>query len=91
VRAICAILDDELPQAPHRPHEKLIEFVTDRPGHDLRYAVDDAKIRRELGWKPVESLTTGLRKTVRWYLDNRSWWEPIRSGRYHGERLGQIR
>jgi dTDP-glucose 4,6-dehydratase len=91
VRALCAILDDELPQAPHRPHEKLIEFVTDRPGHDLRYAVDDAKIRRELGWKPVESLATGLRKTVRWYLDNRSWWEPIRSGRYRGERLGQIR
>lgn len=91
VRALCAILDDELPAAPHRPHEKLIEFVTDRPGHDLRYAVDDAKIRNELGWKPVESLATGLRKTVRWYLDNRSWWEPIRSGRYRGERLGQIR
>jgi len=91
VRAICTILDDELPQSPHRPHEKLIEFVADRPGHDLRYAVDDAKIRRELGWKPVESLATGLRKTVRWYLDNRTWWGPIRSGVYRGERLGHAR
>jgi dTDP-glucose 4,6-dehydratase len=89
VRAICAILDDELPHAAHRPHEKLIEFVADRPGHDLRYAVDDSKIRRELGWKPVESLATGLRKTVRWYLDNPAWWKPIRSGIYRGERLGR--
>lgn len=91
VRAICAILDDELPHTVHRPHEQLIEFVADRPGHDLRYAVDDTKIRRELGWKPVENLATGLRKTVRWYLDNRSWWEPIRSGVYRGERLGRAR
>jgi dTDP-glucose 4,6-dehydratase len=65
--------------------------VTDRPGHDLRYAVDDRKLRRELGWKPAESLATGLRRTVRWYIDNRSWWEPIRDGLYRGERLGQIR
>jgi dTDP-glucose 4,6-dehydratase len=91
VQEICAILDDELPKAAHRPHENLIEFVTDRPGHDLRYAVDDRKLRRELGWKPKESLATGLRKTVRWYIDNRSWWEPIRDGLYRGERLGQIR
>src|SRR5579862_9782548 len=84
VRAICTILDDELPQSPHRPHEKLIEFVADRPGHDLRYAVDDKKLRSELGWKPTESLATGLRKTVRWYLDNRTWWGPIRSGVYRG-------
>jgi dTDP-glucose 4,6-dehydratase len=91
VQEICAILDDELPQAAHRPHENLIEFVTDRPGHDLRYAVDDRKLRRELGWKPKESLATGLRRTVRWYIDNRSWWEPIRDGLYRGERLGQIR
>jgi dTDP-glucose 4,6-dehydratase len=88
VRALCAILDEELPQSPHRPHERLISFVADRPGHDLRYAMDDAKIRRELGWRPAESLATGLRRTVRWYLDNRQWWEPIRSGRYRGERLG---
>jgi dTDP-glucose 4,6-dehydratase len=88
VRALCAVLDDELPQSPHRPHERLISFVADRPGHDLRYSMDDAKIRRELGWRPAESLATGLRRTVRWYLDNRPWWEPIRSGRYRGERLG---
>ena len=91
VRALCAILDEELSDSPHRPHEKLIEFVADRPGHDLRYAVDDGKIRGELGWRPVESLATGLRKTVRWYLDNRAWWEPIRTGVYRGERLGVVR
>ncbi len=89
VRLICAILDEELPGSPHRPHERLITFVEDRPGHDWRYAIDDAKLRRELAWRPVESLATGLRKTVRWYLDNRSWWEPIRSGTYRGERLGR--
>lgn len=91
VRAICAILDEELPASPHRPHDKLIEFVADRPGHDLRYAIDDRKIRRELGWQPAESLASGLRKTVRWYLQNRAWWEPIRSGVYRGERLGTIK
>ena len=89
VQTICAILDAELPNAPHRPHANLIEFVVDRPGHDLRYAIDDRKIRRELGWRPVESLETGLRKTVRWYLDNEAWWKPIRSGVYRGERLGR--
>jgi dTDP-glucose 4,6-dehydratase len=88
VRLICAVLDEEAPQSPHRPHEKLIRFVADRPGHDLRYAIDDAKLRRELGWRPLETLETGLRKTVRWYIDNRWWWEPIRGGVYRGERLG---
>jgi dTDP-glucose 4,6-dehydratase len=91
VQMICAILDDELPQSPHRPHAQLIEFVTDRPGHDLRYAIDDAKIRAELGWRPAESLETGLRKTVRWYVDNGAWWKPIRGGVYRGERLGRLR
>jgi dTDP-glucose 4,6-dehydratase len=91
VRMICAILDEALPRSPHRPHEKLIEFVTDRPGHDLRYAVDDTKIRRELQWEPKETLATGVKKTVQWYLDNRDWWEKIRSGVYQGERLGNIR
>jgi dTDP-glucose 4,6-dehydratase len=90
IRMLCAILDEELPQSPNRPHEKLISFVADRPGHDLRYAIDDRKLRSELGWKPAESLSTGLKKTVRWYLDNRAWWEPIRGGVYRGERLGQI-
>ena len=91
VKAVCAILDEALPQSPHRPHEKLIEFVADRPGHDLRYAVDDTKLRRELGWAPQETLATGLKKTVHWYLDNRDWWEKIRRGVYQGERMGQAR
>jgi dTDP-glucose 4,6-dehydratase len=90
VRRICAILDDELPASPHRPHDRLIRFVADRPGHDLRYAIDDSKLRRELGWQPREDLESGLRKTVRWYLGNRDWWEPIRSGLYRGERLGRV-
>ena len=90
VKDVCSILDFELPNSPHRPHEDLIRFVTDRPGHDLRYAIDDSKLRRELGWKPRESLETGLRKTVRWYLDNQAWWEPIRSGVYRGDRLGAL-
>ena len=89
VQTICAILDAELPKSPHRPHARLIEFVADRPGHDLRYAIDDRKIRCELGWRPAESLETGLRKTVRWYLDNKAWWKPIRGGVYRGERLGR--
>ena len=88
VRRICAILDEALPLSPHRPHQSLIRFVADRPGHDLRYAIDDAKLRRELGWQPREDLDSGLRKTVLWYLENRAWWEPIRSGVYRGERLG---
>ena len=91
IRNLCAILDEELPQSPHRPHDKLISFVADRPGHDLRYAIDDRKLRSELGWKPDESLATGLQKTVRWYIDNRAWWGPIRGGVYRGERLGQIK
>jgi dTDP-glucose 4,6-dehydratase len=91
VHMLCAILDEELPKASQRPHAKLIEFVADRPGHDLRYAIEDGKLRNELGWRPKESLETGLKKTVRWYLDNRAWWEKIRSGVYRGERLGQIK
>ncbi len=88
VRRLCVLLDEELPQSPHRPHERLITFVADRPGHDLRYGVDDGKLRRRFGWRPAESLDSGLRQTVRWYCDNRAWWEPIRSRVYHGERLG---
>lgn len=89
VRRICAILDEIRPEG--KPHERLITFVADRPGHDLRYAIDDRKLRSELGWSPRESLDTGLRKTVLWYLENRAWWEPIRSGVYRGERLGKGR
>jgi len=88
VRSICRLLDERLPESPHRPHERLITFVADRPGHDRRYAMDIAKIRRELGWEPRESFNSGLRKTVSWYLANRGWWEPVWSQRHAGERLG---
>ena len=86
--AICRQLDEMLPQSPHRPHARLITSVADRPGHDWRYAMDASKIRGELGWRPLESFDTALRKTVVWYLDNRWWWEPIWQGRYRGARLG---
>jgi dTDP-glucose 4,6-dehydratase len=88
VETICALLDEFLPDSPHRPHRRLIRFVQDRPGHDLRYAIDAGKIGRELGWRPEETFETGLRKTVRWYLDNRDWVEHVKSGNYGGERLG---
>jgi dTDP-glucose 4,6-dehydratase len=90
VRAICRLLDELRPGAAHCPHEKLIAFVADRPGHDARYAIDASKIARELGWQPQENFESGLRKTVEWYLDNRDWWERVRSGSYRGERLGLI-
>jgi dTDP-glucose 4,6-dehydratase len=88
VGAICDLLDEMLPQSPHRPHRSLIAFVADRPGHDRRYAMDATKIRAELGWRPRETVDSGLRKTVRWYLDNSWWWQPIWSERYRGARLG---
>ena len=88
VRKLCALLDEALPQSPHRPHAKLIEFVGDRPGHDLRYAIDPAKIERELGWRARVSMDEGLRRTVRWFLDNQPWWQRVLDGSYRGERLG---
>ncbi len=88
VRAICRLLDEFLPQSANSPHERLIEFVTDRPGHDQRYAIDTAKIGRELDWRPRHDFANGLRGTVRWYLDHRTWWERVMSGAYRGERLG---
>jgi dTDP-glucose 4,6-dehydratase len=103
VRAVCRTLDELVPDAGG-PRERLITFVTDRPGHDQRYAIDAGKIRRELGWRPSHSFDAGLRETVRWYLDNRTWWERVRSGAYRqsrdatgepvgygGERLGLSR
>jgi dTDP-glucose 4,6-dehydratase len=86
VRGICALLDTMLPGGP--PHAELITFVTDRPGHDQRYAIDSSKIRGALGWKPQENFESGLEKTVRWYLDNKGWWERVLSGAYRTERLG---
>lgn len=88
VRAICAILDDMAPDVAIGPREQLIEFVTDRPGHDQRYAIDASRVAFELGWRPTESFESALAKTVRWYLDNRVWWDRVRSGVYRGERLG---
>jgi dTDP-glucose 4,6-dehydratase len=88
VKAICALLDELAPDAAIGNREGLIAFVTDRPGHDARYAIDASKLSRELGWRPRYDFETGLRQTVRWYLDNRPWWERVRSGVYRGERLG---
>jgi dTDP-glucose 4,6-dehydratase len=82
VQTICRLLDEMCPQDPVMPHEKLIRFVKDRPGHDRRYAVDATKIERELGWRPSESFETGIRKTIRWYLDNEAWVENVSSGAY---------
>ena len=87
VRAICALLDELRPD-PAGPHERLITFVTDRPGHDFRYAIDSDKLRREVGWRPREDFTSGLRRTVEWYLANTEWSARVTSGAYRGERLG---
>jgi dTDP-glucose 4,6-dehydratase len=86
VRRICALMDEHVPE--EAPHERLISFVADRPGHDLRYAVDSAKIRRDLGWEPAETFESGLDGTVAWYLANAAWWREIREKRYAGGRLG---
>ncbi len=81
-RGICALLDRLCPNSAHAPHDKLISFVKDRPGHDQRYAIDASKIKNELGWEPQESFDSGLEKTVRWYLNNIDWCENIASGAY---------
>lgn len=86
VRMICCLLDEERPESG--PHEELITFVTDRPGHDLRYAIDPKRIREELGWRPSVTLEEGLRLTVRWFLDNEPWWRKLQGRKGVGERLG---
>ncbi len=91
IQELCKILDEALPDSPCRPHNNLITFVADRPGHDERYAMDFSKLNRELGWQPRTSLPDGLRKTVAWYLANTAWCEEIRQRKYGGERLGQLR
>ena len=88
VRDVCALLDELAPDSPHRPHARLIRFVADRPGHDLRYAIEPAKIERELGWRPRRGFADGLRETVAWFLANRAWWEPLRRRAGAGDRLG---
>lgn len=89
VEAVCDLLDRLRPD-PAGPRRRLITFVTDRPGHDRRYAINPGKIGRELGWQPQETFATGIEKTVRWYLDNAWWWQPLREGRYAGQRLGLL-
>jgi dTDP-glucose 4,6-dehydratase len=88
VHTICGHLDKMSPRRDGKPHASAITYVNDRPGHDLRYAIDASKIRRELDWEPAETFDTGIEKTVRWYLDNRDWCERILSGEYRGQRLG---
>ena len=88
VETICSILDELKPRQGGQPHKNLIEFVKDRPGHDLRYAIDSTKVTNEIGWVPQENFETGLKKTIKWYLDNSWWWERVMSGAYRGERLG---
>jgi dTDP-glucose 4,6-dehydratase len=89
VETICAVLDRIHPASGSRRRD-LIRFVTDRPGHDFRYAIDPTKIRRELGWAARESFEGALEKTVHWYLANRSWWSKLRDRVYRGERLGLV-
>ncbi|WP_336185621.1 dTDP-glucose 4,6-dehydratase [Klebsiella grimontii] len=90
VRTICAILDKVVEQKPGNISQfaDLITFVKDRPGHDLRYAIDAAKIQRDLGWVPEETFESGIEKTVHWYLNNKTWWQRVLDGSYAGERLG---
>ena len=97
VETLCSILDDLKPisenpafsASPLTNYSSLITYVKDRPGHDLRYAIDASKIERELGWKPEESFETGIRKTVEWYLNNENWWKRVLSGEYQLERIGE--
>ena len=88
VKIICKILDELKPQANGQAYESLITFVKDRPGHDLRYAIDATKIQNELSWTPIETFETGIRKTVEWYLNNLDWCRRVQDGSYQRERLG---
>lgn len=90
VQTICKILEELVPNKPQnvKNYADLITFVQDRPGHDLRYAIDASKINRDLGWKPQETFETGIKKTVEWYLNNQAWWQAILDGTYRLERLG---
>ncbi|MFH8132733.1 dTDP-glucose 4,6-dehydratase [Pantoea osteomyelitidis] len=94
VETLCALLEELAPErkpAGLNHYRDLIAFVTDRPGHDQRYAIDASKIARELGWRPRETFESGIRKTVQWYLENQHWWQSILDGSYRGERLGLSR
>jgi dTDP-glucose 4,6-dehydratase len=82
VHTLCSLLDELAPRSDKRRYSEQITFVTDRPGHDRRYAIDASKIEHELGWRPVETFESGMRKTVRWYLDNQAWVRNVTSGAY---------
>jgi len=88
VHTICDILEELLPDSPYTPFKDLITYVADRPGHDLRYAIDATKIKDDLDWEPAETFETGIRKTLEWYLDNPKWCQHVLDGSYQGERLG---
>lgn len=88
VQNICSILDRLAPK--NHPHIELVKYVTDRPGHDARYAIDATKLENELGWKAEENFESGLEKTIEWYLSNEAWWRPLREKVYSGERLGVL-
>ncbi|APX07508.1 dTDP-glucose 4,6-dehydratase [Vibrio campbellii] len=92
VKTICTLLEELVPNKPSgvKEYADLITYVSDRPGHDVRYAIDATKIERELGWKPEETFDSGIRKTVEWYLENKIWWSRVLDGSYAGERLGVI-
>ena len=90
VKTICEKMDEYSPRKQDGNYEELITYVTDRPGHDFRYAIDASKISNELGWQPKENFETGIEKTIRWYLENREWWQAIQDNTYQQERLGVV-
>lgn len=90
VNTICELLDEMQPSSKLKSYKELITYVQDRPGHDLRYAIDADKIKRDLDWLPKENFQTGIRKTIRWYLDHQDWWQNIQSNKYQQERLGTL-
>jgi dTDP-glucose 4,6-dehydratase len=90
VKTICNLLDNIRPSENLKSYQELITFVKDRPGHDLRYAIDSSKLQNKLGWSPKETFETGIRKTIEWYLDNKTWWLDIQNNTYQQERLGVL-
>ena len=89
VKRVCELMDELRPS--QRPHAELVTYVTDRPGHDARYAIDATKLETELGWKAQENFDSGIARTVRWYIENEWWWKPLRQEVYSGERLGILK
>jgi dTDP-glucose 4,6-dehydratase len=89
IDTLCALLDELVPDSPHRPHARLKTFVPDRPGHDRRYAIDATKLKNKLGWEPAETFQSGMHRTVQWYLDHQDWVRRVMDGSYRGQRLGR--